>query len=99
MKLGYIIASAEVIEARNPVGYFYREAPRDTLDSGWRVFAGTEDQEFADDPSTFAMYNASTVVGWHPDIVHLLAYEYPAAFERERGSDRFVAVQGPSDAD
>lgn len=99
MKIGYIIASAEVVEARNPIRYLYREAPDNPLDSGWRVFAGTEDQSFADDPGNFAMYNASTIVAWHPDIAPLLAYEQPAAFERERDGGPFVAVGSPADED
>ena len=95
MKVGYIIASAEVVDARKPIGYLYREAPDNSTDSGWRVFSGTEDQDFADNPANFAMYNASTIVAWHPDVAPLLAYEYPAAFERDPESGRFVAVEGP----
>jgi hypothetical protein len=32
------------------VGYMYREAPDNDLDSGWRFFSGKESQDYVDDP-------------------------------------------------
>ena len=83
MKVGYIIASREVTEKGNPVGYMYREEPDNENDSGWRVFSGKETQEYADDPANFAMYNASTIVDIDPSVRVLLGEEAPVAFERD----------------
>ncbi len=92
MKIGYIIASNQVAKAGNPVGYLYREDPDNAADSGWRVFSGTESQEYADEPSNFAMYNASTILEIDPSIASVLGTPAPAAFERD-AAGRFVRVK------
>ena len=91
MRLGYIIASREITEKGRPIGYLYREEPDDELDSGWRVFAGDETQEYADEPANFAMYNASTIVDLDPSVRTLLGERAPVAFERD-GTGRFARV-------
>jgi hypothetical protein len=91
MKIGYIIASREVTENGKSVGDMYRGEPDNENDSGWRVFSGEETQEYADDPTNFAMYNASTIVDLDPSIRTLLGVPAPVAFERDE-SGRFVKV-------
>lgn len=80
--LGYIIASHEVASKRRLIGYLYRESPNRPLDSGWRVFAGDETQEYADDPRNFSLYNASTILEIDPSIGVLLSLPAPVAFTR-----------------
>ena len=92
MRLGYIIASQEVMLLGKPIGYLYREEPDNENDSGWRVFSGEESQEYADDPTNFAMYNASTVVDLEPAIGAILGRDYPIAFERDSDSGEYVEV-------
>ena len=62
VKVGYVIASNEVMLSGKPIGYFYREEPENEGDSGWRFFSGEETQEYADDSNNFSMYNASSIV-------------------------------------
>ena len=92
MEVGYIIASHRVTKDGMKVGYIYREQPDNEKDSGWRVFSGDESQEYVDDPRNFAMYNASTIIKMDPEIVSLLALDYPVAFERKTISGGFVMV-------
>lgn len=87
MRIGYIIASNRVAKDRRLVGYLYREPPDNENDSGWRVFAGDESQEYADEPANFAMYNASTIIEIDPSIASLLDLAPPIAFERTRSGD------------
>lgn len=94
MQSGYIIASNEVAKERKPVGYLYREEPDNERDSGWRVFSGEETQQYADDPSNFAMYNAETILDIDPSIRVLLGTPAPAAFERDSSG---VFSEVPSD--
>jgi hypothetical protein len=94
IRLGYIIASAQVMNGGHPIGYLYREAPDKPDDSGWRVFSGLETQDYADDPANFAQYNASTIVKLHPDIRTLLGHDFPIAFERDAATGEFVVVEG-----
>jgi hypothetical protein len=93
MKIGYIIASNEVMIAGRPIGYLYREEPDNENDSGWRVFSGEETQESADEASTFAMYNATTVLEKEPAIAAFLGCEYPVTFERDAETGEFVEVE------
>ncbi|MBV1857084.1 MAG: DUF2185 domain-containing protein [Nannocystaceae bacterium] len=92
MKIGYIIASHQVMTHGKPIGYCYREKPDGPEDSGWRVFSGEESQEYADDPNNFSMYNASTVVDLEPAVSRILGTPFPVTFERDARSDRFVQV-------
>ena len=95
VSMGYIIASNLVAKDHQRVGYLYREAPCDDRDSGWRVFSGSENQEYADNPSNFAMYNAETIIKIDPYIRTVLDHPYPVAFELDR--HEFVFKKLPSD--
>ena len=92
MRIGYIIASNQVMKEGRRIGYLYREIPDNPDDSGWRVFSGQECQDYVDDPLNFAMYNASTVVDRDPDIAGLLATDYPVSFERDSTTGQFCRV-------
>jgi hypothetical protein len=96
MKIGYIIASSQVANGGKPVGYMYREEPDNENDSGWRVFSGEETQQYADDPTNFAMYNASTIVAIDPSIAEWLGTPAPAVFERD-ATGHLVSVEPDED--
>lgn len=83
IEIGYIVASSQVANDENPVGYMYREEPDNPNDSGWRVFSGEESQDYADNPENFAMYNASTIIRIDPSITSLLSAPAPVAYERD----------------
>ncbi len=92
MKIGYIIASHQVMVGGKQIGYLYREAPDNEQDSGWRVFSGEETQEYSDDPSNFSMYNASTLIEHDPMLRDLFGHTYPIVFERDLDSREFVEI-------
>lgn len=93
MKIGYIIASSEVMNENKPIAYLYREAPDNENDSGWRVFSGYESDEYANDASNFAMYNAETVIQLSPDIVNVIAEDFPVSFERDAQTLELVKIE------
>ncbi len=99
MKVGYIIASHDVMVAGKPIGYLYREEPDNENGSGWRVFSGEETQEYADIPANFSIYNASTVVEKEPTIAKLLGHEYPVTFKRDMKTGRFVELDDDEDGE
>jgi len=78
------------------VGYMYREAPRDPEDSGWSFFAGSESQEYLDDPRNLEIYDVNTIANYDPEIIPLLDAPVGTAYERARGSGQFVQVPGPT---
>lgn len=95
MKIGYVTVSDRVMRDGCRVGYLYREQPDSEDDSGWRVFAGDETQQYADDPNNFALYNATTLIALEPALASILTRDYPAAFERAGESSDFVEVEAP----
>jgi hypothetical protein len=98
MNRGACIASDLIVVGGARVGYMYREEPDNDVDSGWRFFAGTESQEYADDATNFAFYDINTVANYDPEIVPLLGAESGSAFARDE-SGAFVPVAFPADPD
>jgi hypothetical protein len=95
--MGYVLASNRVMIDRAPVGYLYREkAKLDATDSGWRIFAGDETQEYVDDPRNMVLCNASTLLELAPQLWDLLAEDAPVAFEWDEESDQFRLIDDPT---
>ncbi len=92
---GSCIASDLIVVGGNRVGYMYRENPDNRLDGGWRFFAGSEDQEYADDAGNFGMYDVNTIANYDPDIIPYLDALAGSAYERD-AIGRFVATATPS---
>lgn len=78
------------------VGYMYREAPEDGIDSGWRFFAGDESEEYSADPGHFAIYDVNTIANYDPSIVVVLESPPPCALERGASSDQFMPAPPPN---
>jgi len=71
-----------------PVGYMYREAPRDTIDSGWRFFAGDETDDYVNDPARLGIFYVNTIANYDPTITLYLDSLPGTAFVRE--DDSFI---------
>mgnify|MGYP000828948910 FL=1 len=70
------------------VGYMYREipdgeSPFGKYDSGWRFFAGDEDDEYANNPENLDIYSLNTICNYSPDIIPLLHAPYGTAYGRD----------------
>ncbi|HHG83294.1 MAG TPA: DUF2185 domain-containing protein [Bacteroidetes bacterium] len=83
--LGFVIASKMVAEDRQKVGFLYREKPMDSNDSGWRIFSGTEDQDYIDNADNSALYPIQTILEVDPSVAELLNSPTGSAFEWEDG--------------
>jgi hypothetical protein len=95
---GGCIATDEITVRGRGVGYMYREKTDRDLDSGWRFFAGTESQEYVDDPRNSSVYDVNTIANYAPDIIPFLDAPFGTAFER--GDDgQFRRVEFPADPD
>jgi len=93
MKIGYVTVSNRVMIDGARVRYLYREPPDSDDDSGWRVFSGDESQEYADDPSNFALYNASTLLAQAPEVRAVIGHPYPVEFEWSDVDERFMSIE------
>ena len=92
---GGCIASDRITVDRRPVGYMYREAPDYDGDSGWRFFAGDEDEAYMTVVAHFGVYDVNTIANYDPAIIPYLPNRIGTAFERQPGSKRFVPVEAP----
>lgn len=93
---GACIASDRITVDRMPVGFMYREAPRNEHDSGWHFFAGDESDEYCENPANFELYDVNTIANYDQDIIPLLDAPPGSAFERDPGSGRFLISHAPS---
>ncbi|MFC5476288.1 immunity protein Imm33 domain-containing protein [Paraherbaspirillum soli] len=74
------------------IGYLYREEPDNEQDSGWRILAGDESDEYMDDAKNIAFVSLGAVLSRDDSILTLLDSAIGAAFERSSDSAEFVAV-------
>ena len=74
------------------VGYMYREAPDNNLDSGWRFMSGYESDEYMDDANNLAIYDVNTIANYDPDIIPLLDAPTNTAYQRDLETGDFVEV-------
>ena len=66
---GGCFASDRITVDGLPVGYMYREipdgeSPFGEYDSGWRFFAGDEDDEYANNPENLDIYSLNTICNY-----------------------------------
>ena len=84
-------ATLKVAKENARVGYMYREEPdpdSELPDSGWRFFAGDEQDEYLDDPENIVILSLSTVKALDPAVIPYLEAPYGSAFLRS--GDAFV---------
>lgn len=75
------------------VGYMYREEPDNDYDSGWRIFSGTESQEYVDNPHNTMIYKLNTIANYDPAIIPYLDFPVGTELERKAGTDEFIIVE------
>jgi hypothetical protein len=92
---GGCIASDMVTVDGRLVGYIYREEPSGEFDSGWRMLAGQESQEYLDEESNLEIYDVNTIANYDPAIIPLLDAPIGSAFERDPESGIFHAAVCP----
>lgn len=89
---GSCIATDRITVDGRPIGYMYREEADDQSDSGWRFFAGDEDDAYANDPGNLELYDVNTIANCDPAIIPFLSAPNGSAFIRQ--GDRFVSDEG-----
>lgn len=76
------IVSARVATDGKPVAWMYREETDRQNDSGWRMFAGDETQEYSDSPDNAVVVPLREILKVSPDIEAVLGQPAGSAFER-----------------
>jgi hypothetical protein len=90
--MGSCLATDHITVDGLPVGYMYREAPDNDVDSGWRFFSGRESQEYVDDASRISIYDVNTIANYDPAIIPYLESPEGAQLERVAGASEFQLV-------
>lgn len=81
-------ATDRILVDGEKVGYMYREEPDPDpsnveFDSGWRFFAGDEDDEYIAKAESIGVYSLNMIANYDPDIIPHLTAEYGTAFTRD----------------
>lgn len=80
--LGSCFATDRIVVDGAPVGYMYRETPDDSVDSGWRFFAGDEDSDYMEDPRLQGIYDVNVIANYDQAVIALLAAAVGSVFKR-----------------
>lgn len=82
---GGCIASDRITIDGLKVGYMYREKPTNESDSGWRFFAGDENEEYTNNPDNFSIFELNTICNYDTGIIQYLDFEAGSSFEKIDG--------------
>ena len=74
-----------------PVGYLYREEPDSEDDSGWRITANDESDEYMEDANNSAFVSLGAVLSVDDSFRELLESPAGSAFIRNQKSGKFEA--------
>lgn len=91
---GGCLASDKITVEGNPVGFMYREEPCFEKDSGWRFLAGTEDEEYMNDPDHSAIYDVNTIASYDKTIIPYLHLPPGIELQRVEGTNTFEIIPG-----
>ena len=92
MGRGGCIVSDRITVEGLPVGFMYREKPRNDQDSGWAFLSGTEDDAYMNDPANHGIFDVNTIANYDPSIIPLLDAPVGSVFEKLPDAPDFVAV-------
>jgi hypothetical protein len=91
--MGGAFATDRIMVEGRKITYMYREISDRPEDSGWRFFAGDEDQAYIDDLHHTGIYAVNTVANYDPDVIPYLNTKAPCAFEKVTGTNRYRLVK------
>jgi hypothetical protein len=93
--MGVCFASDRIMVDGQKIGFMYREAPDNELDSGWRFLAGDESDEYMDKAENTGIYEVNTVANYDPDIIPYLQTPASCAFVKRRWLRGYKPVEPP----
>lgn len=97
--MGGCLATDRILVDGAKVGYMYREEPTHSVSSGWTFMAGDEDQQYANNPDHWAIYEVNTICNYDPSIIPFLNSGFGSAFGRGPEADGFQREPMPPGSD
>ena len=80
--MGYCLATDRIMVDGAKIAYMYRETPDEESDSGWRFFAGDEEDEYLENPNNIGLYDINTIAHYDQSIIPFLTSDYNTSFYR-----------------
>lgn len=90
--IGGCIATDKITVDGEIVDFMYRDQPDFEADSGWRFLSGKETQEYADNPTNWAIYDTNTIANYDKAIIPYLDFPVGSELERIKDTDKFKQV-------
>jgi len=90
--LGSCLASDAITVDGEKIGWMYREEADNNIDSGWRFFSGSEDEQYTENPDNFSIYDVNTIANYDQSIIPHLEYPVGSAFEWDQKSEGWRKV-------
>ena len=90
---GTCYASLKITKEGQMVGYMYREPKEDEDDTGWRFYAGTETDEYVEDPDNFMLYDINTIANIDKAVMPILKKPIGTEWERIEGTNRWNKLE------
>ena len=81
------------LEKDGVIRFLYRQETYNDQDSGWRMFTGLEDDDYANDPENIKLINIGYLLDKDPSLLEPLKNGYGAVFEREDTKTKWEKVE------
>lgn len=80
--MGYGLVTDRILVDGQSINYMYREEPDNKQDSGWRFFAGDEDEDYLDNEANIELMNINIIAHYDKSIIPYLEAPYGIAFAK-----------------
>ena len=94
---GGCLATDRIVVDGCPVGYMARDIPVRPQDSGWRFFAGDEDEVYMAEISHHGVYEVNTIANYDLTIIPYLDSPFGCRFERFNESEFAMLIEEEDD--
>lgn len=85
--MGYALVTDRIVVDGASVGYMYRQKPDNKQDSGWRFFAGDENEDYLDQQDNIEIMSVNTIAHYDPSIIPFLEANYDTAFAKNEKNE------------
>jgi hypothetical protein len=89
----YALVSKKYLEKDAVIRFLYRQEPDRDEDSGWRMFTGLENDEYANDPENIKIINIGYLLNKDPGLLEPLKNGYGVAFERKSKKAKWKKIE------
>ena len=92
LNIGAVFLSCKVLIENETPSWMYREESDKEGDSGWRVFSGSEDDEYLDNPDNFKLVMSEQLIAIDDSLKANLLAPIGSSFERDSNTGEWKFV-------